>query len=226
MRIFTKLPLGVAAAALIATSSPVFAQGKADRARAAVAEARARVDTAAQLAPEGEVSRYQVEAKAALRSAEENLARMSKDQAIATANEASRLADLAIAASQRAQARATDRAAARADVEASRRADAESAAASAQADAAAANARAEAAADSARAAQAEAAAARAAQAAPVTVTTETVKTTAATAPRTVTRTAARKPVAKRKVVRTVKRSTPVRAAAVTERTKTTVTTQR
>ena len=175
-------------AILLATSGAAFAQGKADRARIAVAEARAKVEAAAKLTGDGEMPRIQANAQAMLRTAEEDLAGMSKDKAIADANEASRLADTAIALSQR--NRAAD-----SQVQAS-------VAVNAQADAAQANARADAAeraaADAqaaAAAAQADAAAARAAPpVAPVTtIITETVKTAAPVAKAPV-RTATRKVV--------------------------------
>ncbi len=200
-------------ALLLAPTMPVFAQGKADRAREAVAAARAKVEVAAKLGAIGDVPRLQAQAQAALRMAEEDLAGMSKDKAIADANRASELADTAIGVAER-----------------NRRADATvnaAVAVDAQQQAAEANARAAAAEQAAANAAADAAAARAAPPpAPVviqapapttTVTTETVKsTTAAAAPR--------KRVAKR-TVRKVTRKPVVRArAAVTEKTTTTVTT--
>ena len=88
--------------ALLATSaSPALARGKMDRAREAVAAARAKVDAAAKVSATGDVPRLQAEAAAALRTAEEDVASSRKDEAIAQANRASQLADTAIGISVR-----------------------------------------------------------------------------------------------------------------------------
>ncbi|MDB5715364.1 MAG: hypothetical protein JWO15_2761 [Sphingomonadales bacterium] len=199
---------GAAISAFLMLANPAYAEGKADRARAAIAEASGKIDAANKLGANGEVPRLQAEAQAALRSARENLASGHKEEAIADANHASTTADLAIGEAQKN----------RMNAERAQRSNAEATAAVAQQDAAAANARADAAQQSAASAAADAAAARAAPpvilaapAAPTTtVTTETVKHVA---------TPARKAAPVRRVV---KRSTTT--PAVSEKTTTTVTT--
>jgi hypothetical protein len=193
---------------LLMLATPAIAEGKADRARAAIAEATGKIDAANKLGANGEVPRLQAEAQAALRAARENLASGRKEEAISAANHASTTADLAIGEAQKNRANADQ----------AQRANAEATAAAAQQDAAAANVRADAAQQAAASAAADAAAARAAPpviiapAAPTTtVTTETVKTAAPA------RTVKRAPVR-----RTVKRTTV--APAVAEKTTTTVTT--
>jgi hypothetical protein len=176
----------------------------ADRARTAIAAASAKVDAANKVGAIGEVPHLQAQAAAALRTAQEDLSRGDQEQAIADANHAAELADTAIGTTQK--HRAEDHATA------------VTAAVSAQQDAAAANARADSAQQAAAAAAADAASARAAppvivaQAAPLppttTVTTETTKQ-ATSAPKTTVR----------HVVHHRARS-----HAVTEKTKTTVTT--
>ncbi|AYJ84762.1 hypothetical protein D3Y57_01270 (plasmid) [Sphingomonas paeninsulae] len=194
---------------LLLLASPAYAEGKADRARAAIAEATGKIDAANKLGANGEVPRLQAEAQAALRTARENLASGHKEEAIAAANHASTTADLAIGEAQKN----------RTNAERAQRANTEAKAAVAQQDAAAANARADAAQQSAASAAADAAAARAAPPVVIapappttTVSTETVKRVA-----TPTRTVKRAPVH-----RVVKRTTT--APAVSEKTTTTVTT--
>ena len=213
----TMLNAAVASALLFGATGPVMARGKMDRAREAVAAARAKVEVAAKLGASGEVPRLQAEAAAALRTAEEDVASSRKDEAIAQANRASQLADTAIGISERNRnANANVNAAVAVDAQQqAASANAQAQAATAQADDA--NARAAAAEQAARAAQADAAAARAAPAPTTVVTTETTKTAAVPATRTVVK-------AKPRVVKkTVSRTTPVRAAT-TEKTTTTVTT--
>lgn len=211
---FKLLSLGAtAASALVLMASPVHAEGKADRARAAIAEARGKVQTLGTLGAAGEAPRMVAQAQAALRSAEDNLKGGNKDEAIADALRASEIADTAVGVVRRDQATAA----------ASAQADAAATADAAQADAAAADTRAAQAEQATAAAQAEAAAARAAPpvvvAAPeptTTVTTETTRTAAAstrtTPHRTTTRVVKRKPASR----------TATRPATVTERTTTTV----
>lgn len=206
-----------ASSLLLMMATPALAEGKADRARAAIAEATGKTDAASKLGASGEVPRLQAEAQAALRTAREDLASGRKDEAIAGANHASQLADLAIGQSQK-NAEAAER---------EHRAAAGAAIDSARIDAAAANERAEAAQRSAAMANADAAAARAAPPpAPVivampppattTVTTETVAPRVAAAP---VRTA------QRKTVRRVVRHGPAPVSRpVTDKTTTTVTT--
>lgn len=202
------LAMGAAATAMTLVATPVAAEGKMDRARAAIAEARGKVDTLNTINAAGDYPRMVADAKAALRKAEDDLAGKHKEDAIVDAQRASHLADTAIALSQKQQA----------DSAAVTQAAAVSATVAAQEDAAAANARADAAAAQASAAQRQAAAAAAAadaaraQQAPAatTVTTETTRTAATPV--------ARKPVVKRT---TVRRSTAARPAVV-EKTTTTV----
>lgn len=205
------------AAVLIVSASPAWADGKADRARQAVAEARAKVDAMNKLNGAGDFPRMQAEAQATLRTAEEDLAGMSKDKAIADANRASQLADTAIGLAQRNQAEAAAAQQQQTQMNAQ-------AATQAQQDAADANARAAEAQQAAAQAQAEAVAARNQPpvVVPVPVQAETTVTTQTTRSATATRATPRKVVH-----RVVKK--PVRRAAaptrVAETTTTTVTTR-
>ena len=215
-RIFNVVSVAAMSAALV-FSAPASAAGKHERAQAAIAEARAKIDASAKVGASTQSPRLQADAQAALRNAEERLARGDKDEAIVAAHRASQLADTALGEAQRAQtlnARANT-------------ANARDEAADAQAQAAAANARANAAEQAAVTAQADAAAARAAPAPIVmvappappttTVTTEVVKT----APVPVVRA-----VAKRKVVRRSVRHVAARPAPrVTTKTTTTIKTE-
>lgn len=151
MRTLFKISSAALSAALLMTS-PAMAAGKADRARAAIAEANGKVDAAAKVATGGESARMQSEAAALARQAQQNLASGHKEQAFDDANRASLLADNAITEANHAKTAAVHDA----------RANAQATAAAAQQDAAAANARADAAQQSAAAAAADAAAARAA----------------------------------------------------------------
>src|ERR1700754_762487 len=132
-------------ALLVLAMTPAIA-GKGDRAQTAIAEARGKVDAANKAGTAGQVPGLQARAQAALRTAEEDIARGDKEQAIADANHASELADMAIGEANKA----------RTENEQARHADAMAAATSAQQDAAAANARADAAEQSAAAANAQA----------------------------------------------------------------------
>lgn len=192
---------------LMMLGSPALAESQSDRARAAIAAARAKVDIAAKLNAAGETPRLQAEAAAALRTAEEKLASGREREAIEAANRAQTTADTAIGVAERN----------RTDTAAAQQAEAQAAASSAQQQAADANARAATAEQAAAAAQADAAAARATPpvvlASPqpeTTVTTETTRSvpTARSTPRRTTRVVKRKPSA--------------RASTVTERTTTTV----
>ena len=204
--------MGTAIPALMLMASPVQAEGKADRARQAIAEAQGKVQTLGALGAAGDTPRMVAQAQAALRSAQDNLKGGNKDEAIADAHRASEMADTAINLSKQAQVQAN----------ASVQADAALQAQAAETQAASAEARARDAERAAAAAQADAAAARVAPpvvvAAPeptTVVTTETTRTAA-----TPTRAAPRKTV-----TRVVKRKPVARAATratVTERTTTTV----
>lgn len=199
---------GAALAAMLVFASPASAEGKADRARQAIAAASAKVDAANKVGATGEVPGLQAEAAHNLATAKEMLAAGHKEDAIAAANRATALADTAIGKTQQSQNAQADAVA--------------NVAANAQQDAAAANERAANAEQAAAAASADAAAARAAppvvvaQAPAVpqttTVTTETVKSSTAARAST--------PV-KKKVVATRK---PTTRSSVAEKTTTTVTT--
>uniref|UniRef100_UPI0035C9A7C4 hypothetical protein n=1 Tax=uncultured Sphingomonas sp. TaxID=158754 RepID=UPI0035C9A7C4 len=203
----------IALAAMMAFATPALAEGKHDRAQEAIAEARAKIDAADKVGASTSTPRMQADAQAQLRAAEEHLASGDKAKAIDEAHRASQLADTALGQAQRAHADAAHNATA----------NARDAAQNAQVDAAAANARADAAAQAAAAAQADAAAARSAppvvvQAppAPAPTTTITTETTKSATPAVVHRAAVKRKVVRRAVVR--------HPAAVTEKTKTTVTT--
>jgi hypothetical protein len=197
----------VSGAALIA-APPALGQGKKDRAREAVAAAQAKVDAAGKVGAAGEVPRLLARAQAALRTAQEDLARDKKTDAIADANQASMLADQALGEAQRAK---LDRA--RDDKQA-----ADAAAADAARSAADANARAAAAEADANAARNAPPPAPVVIAAPPPAPTSTTVTTETVAPaKVVARTVPRKRVVTRRhVVRKV--------APATVKTKTTVTT--
>lgn len=195
------------ATALIFAASPTLAQGKADRARSAIAEAHGKIDAANKVGVAGDAPRMQAEAQAALRTAEEELARGQKEAAITDAHRASQLADTALGEAQRNRNMQAN----------AQQAEAQAATAEAQQQAHAANERADAAQQAAASAAADAAAARAAPpvvvAAPTpttTVTTETVKQQASSSAPTVRR-------------RVVRKSTAPKSSTV-EKTTTSVTT--
>ena len=226
---------GVAASALLfATASPALAQSRTDRARMAISEAQARVDSAIKVGAAAEAPELVAEAQSELRSSQENLERGNKDEAIAGAHRSSELADQALGVTERnksiAAAAERDRrqsaesaavaAQADADVERDRRQSAEAAAGAAQQDAASANGRADQAQQAASSAAADAAAARAAAAKPTTVTVERTEGTVTTPAYSVRRaTPARRPAA-----RPAPRRAPAKAAPAQRRTTTTTTT--
>lgn len=193
----------LAATALVLTATPAFA-GDEERALAAIAEAKGKIEAAAKLNPSPELI---ARANAAVRLAEDQLKSGKEQKAIATAMEAQAAADTAIGErkqasdmSAQAQSEATLSAQQQADAANARANAAEQAAASAAADA--------------QAARASAAMAAATPAATTTVTTETVKSTPTSA--------TRKAAPKRKIVR---KTTGAPRTAVAERTTTTVTTR-
>lgn len=207
------LASGMALAALVSTSiTPAFAENRRDRARAAIAQAHAKIDAANKVGATGETPRLQAEAAAELRGAEEAFEQSNEVLAIERANRATQLADTAIGQTQ--QNRQVDASIQRADAAAAV-SSAQQQAADAQAQAADAKARAAVAEQQAASAAAEAAAARAAPPT-TTIVTETVKSTAATPVKRTTK-------AKRVVRKAAPRATARTAA--TERTTTTVTTQ-
>jgi len=222
---------GAAASALLfATATPAFAQSQTDRARMAITEAQAKVDAAVKVGATTHAPKLMAEAQAALRNAQEDLARHDKDASIADAHHASELADEALGVTERnkaetvsaerdrAQSAETAATAAQADADAQRdgRVAAEAAADSAQADAAQANNRADQAQQAASASAADAAAARAAAEKPATtVTVERTEGTVTQPAYSRRAPAVRKPAVRR---------APVRAAPATRKTTTTTTT--
>lgn len=208
----TRLLACASALGLMLASTSAMADGKMDRARAAVAEARGKVDAASRAGTGGVAPRTLTDAQAALRAAEDDLKASRKDQAVVDAQKASRLADLALNETQRARA---DNAAADKAASDAQAADAARAAADAEARARAAEADAQA----ARNAPPPAPVIIAAPPAPPPAPTETTVTTSTTTP--AARTVVRKAPAKRVVRKTVVRKAPVPAAKTT----TTVTTK-
>jgi hypothetical protein len=138
------LVAGIAAAALIALPTAASAEGKTDLARKAIAAAQAKIDAVNIVGAAGDAPRLHAEAVRALHIAQDELRHHAKLEAVRDANNASELADQALAASQRArtndQRSATEAAQAQAANANERAADAQAAAARAQADAAAARA--------------------------------------------------------------------------------------
>jgi hypothetical protein len=210
----TRLLACASALGLMLASTSAMADGKMDRARAAVAEARGKVDAASRAGTGGVAPRTLTDAQAALRAAEDDLKASRKDQAVVDAQNASRLADLALNETQRARAdnAAADKAASEAQA-----ADAARAAADAEARARAAEADAQA----ARNAPPPAPVIIAAPPAPPPAPTSTTVTTSTSTPAPATRTVVKRAPAKRVVRRTVVRKAPAPATNTT----TTVTTK-
>lgn len=206
---------GLAMTALLAVTVPAAA-GEKDRAREAIAAARAKVEASAQVAG-GDAPRLQAEARASLRTAEEAFANSREKDAIAAANHAQTLAETAIGVGERnkQETQAAVAAGAAADVAA-----AQNTAADAQASAAAADQRADAAERAAAAASADAAAARAAQTTAATTTTVQTETTAPRATTVAKKSTVTKKVTRKPTARIA--TTTTRPAAV--KTTTTVTT--
>jgi hypothetical protein len=198
---------GVSATALLVmVVSPALAfPGKGDRAQAAIAEATGKVDAANKAGVGGQVPALQARAQAALKASQEDVAAGNKEQAIADANHASELADMAIGEANRNRTEAEH--ARNADAAASTAA-AQQDAAAAQQQAAAANARADSAQQQAAAASAQADALR--NAPPPTTTVTTVEKDVHTTPA--------RPITHKVVHRTVQ------PATTAEKTTTTVTT--
>ncbi len=90
-----------ATALCLSFASPAAAEGKADRARAAIAEAQTKIDTAEALGTSTSQPGQTAEANAALSRAKENLAAGHKPEAIADAIHASALADTALGMMQK-----------------------------------------------------------------------------------------------------------------------------
>lgn len=93
--------LMAATALCLSFAAPAHAQGKADRARAAIAEAQTKIDTAESLGTSTAQPGRTAEANAALARAKENLAAGHKPEAIADAIHASALADTALGQMQK-----------------------------------------------------------------------------------------------------------------------------
>jgi hypothetical protein len=204
------------ALAMIFTAGPALAQGKADRARTAIAHAEGRIQAGDIAGVASTLPEQQAEARNALRTAKEDLAAGRKEDSIANANRASAIAEAALGQTQRIKSAEASVTAQSAQEAAARTQTAETNAAIAQQQAAEAQARAQSAEQTAIAQTVRAneavAAANSAQV-ETTVTTET-KPAARSAPRKVVKTkVARKPAAKRPATRTA-----------TETTQTTVTT--
>lgn len=94
-------PLLMATALCLSFASPAAAQGKADRARTAIAEAQTKIDTAEKLGTSTAQPGQTAEANASLARAKENLAAGHKPEAIADAIQASALADTALGLMQK-----------------------------------------------------------------------------------------------------------------------------
>ena len=93
MRSTRLLACATALGLTLAVASPALSEGKMDRARAAVAEARGKVEAAVRAGTGGVTPRTLTQAQDALRLAEDDLKASRKDKAIADAQDASRLAD-------------------------------------------------------------------------------------------------------------------------------------
>ncbi|WP_421837509.1 hypothetical protein [Novosphingobium sp.] len=91
----------MATALCLSFAAPAYAEGKADRARAAIAEAQTKIDTAESLGTSTAQPGRTAEANAALARAKENLAAGHKPEAIADAIHASALADTALGQMQK-----------------------------------------------------------------------------------------------------------------------------
>lgn len=188
MHSFQRISRAAGVSALLALSTiPVAAHaGKADEARAAIAEARGKIDAGNKVGASGVTPEMQSRAQAALASAEAHLNKGDKDAAISDAHHASELADMALVnTDRRKEASAQDS-----------RMDAEASASAAQQSAAAANERADAAQQAAATANAQADALRnapppAPAPAPTTTTVQTVEREAVQTP---ARHVVRKPV--------------------------------
>lgn len=166
---------GVSALLAIGGLTTVAHAGEADRARIAIAAAQSKIDASDRVGSGGEAGAMQARAHEALRSAQMNLSRGKKQEAISDAQHASELADLAISAADH-----NKNAVVRNERDA--RANAEASAAAARDSAAAANDRAQSAEQQAAAASAQADALRNAPPPPPApvATTTTVATTETT----------------------------------------------
>ncbi len=176
---YFKLAIGVSILPMLALSAAPGSAfpGKGDRAQAAIAEAKGKIDAVNKVGVSGDVPGMVARAQAALATAQEDVSRGDKDQAIADAHHASELADTAMGIANRN----------RLEAERAHHADAMAATAAAQQDAAEANARADAAQQAAATAAAQAEAMRnTPPPAPPTTTVTVEKKVVRPAPRRVT----------------------------------------
>ncbi|HJQ18023.1 MAG TPA: hypothetical protein VJ859_13615, partial [Allosphingosinicella sp.] len=134
------------ASTLLLLLSPSAMAGETSRAKAAIAEARGKIEAAHQAGVGGEVPRLEAQAQSFLLEAQDDLARGKEKRAIAAARHASEVADAAIVEARRAKAAAAE----------AERAQADAATAAARDAADAANARANSAEQAAAAAAADA----------------------------------------------------------------------
>ena len=141
MRPLSHLVRGVAISATLALALRGVAHaGMNDRAQAAIAEARGKISASTMVGAGEEVIGLQTRAKTALNEAEALLSKGKKEQAVAAAQQASLLADQALAMSQSRKETAANTAVVNAEAAA---ASAQQSAAAANQQAAAANARAD-----------------------------------------------------------------------------------
>jgi hypothetical protein len=94
-------PMLAATALCLSFASPAYAEGKADRARQAIAEAQTKIETAESMGTSTAQPAQTAEANAALAHAKENLAAGHKPEAIEDAIRASALADTALGLMQK-----------------------------------------------------------------------------------------------------------------------------
>jgi hypothetical protein len=85
----------------VAWSSPAMAEGKADRAKKAIAVAEAKISAADTAGADTMLAVDQAKAKQALADAREDLSAGRKEEAIETANQASMIADANLGEAQR-----------------------------------------------------------------------------------------------------------------------------
>jgi hypothetical protein len=220
MKRFIHASSAIALGAMLLITTPAMAEGKADKARAAIAEASGKIDAAIRVGTDGDALAIQSQAQDALVLARKELADGHKDEAIIDAQHASKLADTAIAEVSRTRAANAS----------AQRARSEAVTSGAMQSAANANARADVAQQTAAIAGAEADAANARAAAQpsvvyvtppasttATVSTETTQSTSVAPARVVT------PARKHRIVHR-KRSARTQHTVV-KRTMTTTTTQ-
>ena len=199
-RILTRAAAISTVVAFSALSTTAYA-GEAERARAAIAEAKGKIEAGDKVGASGEAAGLQTQARAALQSAQERLAHGKKAEAIADAQQAGALADQAIVVTDKRKVA----------MERNGRLNAESSAVAAQQSAADANARADSAQQSAAVAAAQADALRNAPA-------------PAPAPAPTTTTVVEKEIVRTPVRHTTRRVVHKPVTAVAEKTTTTITT--